>query len=56
MVTGPLLIVILFIAIAFIVLATSKFKLHPFLALLFAAYGIALAAGLPLKDITKRLW
>lgn len=55
MVTGPLLIVILFLAIAFIVVATSKFKLHPFLALLFAAYGIALAAGLPLKDITSHI-
>ncbi len=51
MVTGPLLIVILFVAMAFIVLATSKWKIHPFLALIFAAYGIALAAGIPTNEI-----
>lgn len=55
MLTGPLLIVILVVAILFIILATSKFKLHPFLALLFAAYGIALAAGMPLKDIASTI-
>jgi GntP family gluconate:H+ symporter len=51
MVQGPMLIVILVIGIAFIVLATSKFKLHPFIALLLTAYGIAFAAGMPVLEI-----
>jgi gluconate:H+ symporter, GntP family len=51
MVQGPMLIIILVLAIIFIVLATSKFKLHPFLSLILAAYGLAFAAGLPSDKI-----
>lgn len=51
MVQGPVLIIILVLAIIFIVLATSKFKLHPFLSLILAAYGLAFAAGLPSDKI-----
>lgn len=51
MVEGPILLVILALGILFIVLATSKFKLHPFLSLLFAAYGIAFAAGMNPAEI-----
>ena len=43
---------ILTVGIAFIVLSTSKYNLHPFLALLIAAYGIAFFAGIPLKEIS----
>jgi len=53
MVQGPLLIVILVAAIAFIVLATTKLKLHPFIALLVAAYGIGLSARMPLLEIDE---
>ena len=55
MVEGPLLLVILVLAIAFIVVATSKLKLHPFIALLVAAYGIGLAVRMPLMDIDKTI-
>lgn len=51
MVQGPMLVVILVLAIIFIVLATSKFKLHPFLSLLIASYGLAFAAGMPTDKI-----
>lgn len=51
MVQGPMLIVILVLGIAFIVLATSKLKIHPFIVLLITSYGIALAAGMPLLEI-----
>jgi len=51
MVQGPALILILLAGIIFIVLSTSKWKLHPFLALIFAAYGIAFAAGMPILEI-----
>lgn len=46
MVQGPMLIVILLVAILFIVLATSKFKVHPFIVLLLAAYGIGFSSGM----------
>lgn len=51
MVQGPMLVVILLLAIIFIVLATSKFKLHPFLSLIIASYGLAFAAGVPIDKI-----
>lgn len=46
-----MLIILLIIAIAFIVISTTKFKLHPFLALIFAAIGYGLFSGMPLSDI-----
>lgn len=48
-----MLIVVLILAIAFIVLSTAKFKLHPFLALILAAIGYGLFSGMPLGDIVK---
>lgn len=55
MVQGSMLIVILVAGIAFIVLATSKWKLHPFISLLLAAYGIAFAAGMPVLEIGQTI-
>ncbi len=46
MLSGPFLFAALAIGIAFIVVATTKFKLHPFLALLVTAYGMGLCGGL----------
>ncbi len=48
-----MLIELLIIAIAFIVLSTTKLKLHPFLALIIAAIGFGLLSGMPLGDIIK---
>jgi len=55
MTTGPWLIVILVLAILFIVVSITKFKLHPFIALLLTCYGIGLAAQMPLLDIGKTI-
>lgn len=55
MVQGPALIIILILAILFIVLATSKLKLHPFISLLLAAYGIGFAAGMPVLEIGETI-
>ena len=55
MLDGPILLVILLAAIVFIVLATSKFKLHPFLALLLAAYGIGLSVRMPTLKIASTI-
>ncbi|MFQ6370458.1 GntP family permease [Shewanella sp. YIC-542] len=49
------LVLILLGVIIFIVIATSKLKLHPFLTLLLATFIAALCFGLPLKDIAKTI-
>ena len=51
MVTGLPLLLIIAAAILFIVIVCSRFKWHPFLALLVAALFTGLSVGLPLKDI-----
>ena len=48
-----MLIVLLILAIAFIVISTTKFKLHPFLALIIAAIGYGLGSGIPLNQIIQ---
>ncbi len=52
-------IVLLVVAIAFIVLATSRLKLHPFLALLIAAFGYGIlsrsASGGSLKGVVDSI-
>ncbi len=47
------LVLILLVLVAFIVLATTWLKLHPFLALLLAALLAGFAYGLPSADILK---
>ncbi|EJG1626831.1 GntP family permease [Vibrio parahaemolyticus] len=49
------LILILLGVIAFIVLTTTKFKLHPFLALIIAAFLAAFGYGLPADSIAKTI-
>lgn len=48
-----LLVVLLLFSILFIVVSTTKFKLHPFLALILAAIGFGLFSGMPLENIVK---
>jgi gluconate:H+ symporter, GntP family len=48
-----ILVFILLICVLFIVISTTKFKLHPFLALLMAAIGFGLFSGMPLSEIIK---
>lgn len=50
-----MLVLILLVAIGFIVVSTSKWKLHPFIALLIAAYGIAFSVGMKYADIAKTI-
>jgi len=49
--SGLYLILLLFLAVAFIIYGTAKLKLHAFLVLLVTAIGLGLAAGLPLADV-----
>lgn len=53
--SGPFLLVLLVLAILFLIVATSRFRLHPFLALLVTAYGLGLLAGLPGADTVQAL-
>ncbi len=49
------LIVILVVSILFIVISTSKYHFHPFLALLFVAVAFGLLSGMPLPNIVKSI-
>ena len=49
------LILILIGVIAFIVITTTKYKLHPFLALLLSAFIASFAYGLPSAEIAKTI-
>jgi gluconate:H+ symporter, GntP family len=51
MVHGPMLLVIVFLAIVFIIVSTAKFKFHPFFALILSAFGVAFAVNMPTQYI-----
>ena len=55
MVQGPMLLVILLIAIVMIVVLISRFKVHAFLALLAASFFVGLAAGMNPVDVSKAI-
>lgn len=46
-----ILVVLLVLAIVFIIVATTRLGLHPFLALLLAAMGFGLLAGMPPNEV-----
>jgi GntP family gluconate:H+ symporter len=47
------LLVLLVLSIAFIIVATAKLELHPFLALLITAFGFGILSGMPLLEVVK---
>jgi GntP family gluconate:H+ symporter len=49
------LVILLFLSIGFIVLATARLKMHPFLALLLAAFGFGVASSMPLLDVVNAI-
>jgi len=53
MVQGPALLVILLVAIIAIVLLISRFKVHAFLSLLFAAFFVGITAGMDPVTVTQ---
>ncbi len=55
MVQGPMLLVILAIAIVMIVVLISRFKVHAFLALLLASFFVGLATGMNPVDVSKTI-
>lgn len=55
MVQGPMLLVILVIAIVMIVVLISKFKVHAFLSLLAASFFVGLAAGMNPVEVSRAI-
>ena len=49
------LIVLLVLSVLFIVISTTKWKLHPFMSLLLAAIGFGLLSGMPLRSINESI-
>ena len=49
------LILVLFVSVLFIILGTTKLKLHPFIVLLFASYLAGAMAGLPIEKIAATI-
>lgn len=45
------LLLIILLGVLFVIFATAKLKVHPFLSLIIAAFGIGILAGLPLADV-----
>ncbi|RDI41876.1 GntP family permease [Falsibacillus pallidus] len=50
-----MLIAILVIGVLLVVIATAKFKLHPFLSLLLGAFFIGIASGMPLSKVVENV-
>ncbi len=48
-----ILLAALVLSILFIIVGTAKLKIHPFLVLLLASYGVGLIAGMPASGIVK---
>ncbi|MDX1284278.1 MAG: GntP family permease [Draconibacterium sp.] len=48
-----ILVLVLLACVFFIVISTTKFKLHPFIALILAAIGFGLFSGMPLNEIIQ---
>ncbi len=48
-----LLVILLLLSIAFIIFATASLRMHPFLALLIAAFAFGILSGMPLADVVK---
>ncbi|WP_243388165.1 GntP family permease [Bacillus kexueae] len=50
---GGLLFLVLLLGVCFIVFASVKWKLHPFLSLLVASFLVGILAGLPLNEVVN---
>ena len=53
MVQGPMLLVILVVAIVFIIYMTAKVNMHAFLVLLLASFGVGILSGMPLIEVVN---
>ena len=49
------LIILLLVSVLLIVVSTSRYRFHPFLALLFVAVFFGLLSGMPLESIVESI-
>ncbi len=47
------LVLLIVVGVLFVIFATAKLKLHPFLSLIIAAFGIGIVSGLPLTEVVN---
>ena len=50
-----MLFFIILLGVLFVVFATAKLKLHPFLALIFSSFFVGIASGMPLLDVVTNI-
>lgn len=50
-----MLFVIILLGVLFVVFATAKLKLHPFLALILSSFFVGIASGMPLLDVVTNI-
>ena len=50
-----MLFFIILLGVLFVVLATAKLKLHPFLALILSSFFVGIASGMPLLDVVTNI-
>ncbi len=55
MLEGPILLFIFLVAVIFIIISTSVIKLHPFLSLIIASFGVGIAVGMPLNKMVNTI-
>ncbi|HDK25704.1 MAG TPA: GntP family permease, partial [Candidatus Atribacteria bacterium] len=48
-------LIVIFLGIVFIIISTSKVKLHTFFVLIIASYLVGLLSGMPLNDIVESI-
>lgn len=55
MLSGIPLLLVIFLAVIFIIIASSIGKLHPFVALMLASFGVGIFVGMPLPEIVNAI-
>lgn len=55
MIDETYLLVILAVAFLFIIIMTTKFKVHPFIVLLITAFGTGIASGIPADEVISTI-
>ncbi len=50
-----MLFIVILLGVLFVVFATAKLKLHPFLSLILSAFFVGIASGMPLLDVVTNI-
>lgn len=50
-----MLFLVILLGVLFVVLATAKLKIHPFLALIISSFFVGIASGMPLLDVVTNI-